>query len=300
MKNAKEIFKNAYAHMSPEEIQKDNEERHKKSLEEYERFNESYNKNECYLCGKPFKTISKNNPCLHWLLRRCKFKKKDFDKVFKKYSYVQMESFLRWVANADVFLKNINNLKNEQTQGKIFQSTIKWKDVEWSFDCSESDFKGHKGTHSEFPYYHFQMRLNGQQFINYNDFHIPFTKNDEFILSLMHDETINFDHSFGPGGSGMEEAMAIDFDELMDNPEFKGDEYNGLYHMQSVITANSEEGIPGELIDEAYDESKKTGIPVTKLLRDKLADHASMVTIVSPNDNIPDIAKRTGRKKIKT
>jgi len=67
--------------------------------------------------------------------------------------------------------------------------------------------------------------------------------------------------------------------------QFKCDEYNGLYHMQSVITANSDEGIPGELTDEAYEEGKKTGVSVTKLLRDKLADHATMVTMVSSNDN---------------
>ena len=297
MKDAKEIFEAAYSHKTPEEIEKENQERQRLGQEEHDRFLKAYNNDCCYLCGKPFKTIRKSNPCLHWLLRRCKFKKKDFPKIIEKYSYVQMESYLRWVANADVFLKNVNNLTDEKTKGKIIQSTIKWKDIEWSFDCSMSDFEGHKGTNSEFPHYHFQMRINGQQFINYNDFHIQLTKNDEFILSLMLDGTPNFHHTFGAGGMGMEEAMSVDFDLLLENPDFKGDEHNGIYHMQSVIQANSEEGIPGELIDEAFEESRKTGISATKILREKLADHASMVTIVSPSENVPDLAKRTERKK---
>ena len=37
---------------------------------EYENFLEHYEKDACYLCGKPFATISKDHPCLHWLLRQ--------------------------------------------------------------------------------------------------------------------------------------------------------------------------------------------------------------------------------------
>jgi hypothetical protein len=133
--------------------------------EKYTRFLNAYSKDECYLCNKNFKTYSKSNPCLHWLLRRCKFKKKDFPLLTEKYDYHQINMYVQWIANSEYFQKNINDMKGEQSEKKVFQSTIKWKNIEWSFECSENDFKGHNGS-INYPHYHFQMTIDKRIFIS--------------------------------------------------------------------------------------------------------------------------------------
>jgi len=298
MENFSELFENHYSKFTQEEIAEQNRIRHQKALEEYERFKKAHPQNICYICKKPYKTISRDTPCIHWLLRECKFKKKDFNKVYGKFDFFSINAFLRWVANYEVYLKNINDMKNEQNESKIIQETIQWKHIEWSFECSGNDFKGHGGTNSNFPHYHFQMRINGQQFINYNDFHIPLSKNDQMKLVLMNDPDSNFKHTFGSSGAGMEDALKFDMENFMESADFNGDELNGIFHFQSIVSAPN--GIDGELIDKAYEESKKTGKSVAKILRDILPeDEVSILTIATPGDSVPEIAKRTEHKQRK-
>ena len=200
---------------------------------------------------------------------------------------------MKWIANEEQYLKNINDMKDEQSEDKIIQETIKWKHIEWSFECSSGDFKGHGGSQSDFPHYHFQMRINGNQFIKYNDFHIPFSKDDELKLQLMQNEESDFVHTFAGAGAGMQDAMKIDINKIFDSADFRGDELNGVFHFTSILQAP--DGIDGEMIDEAYKESKKTGKSVAKIMRDKLADRKDVriMTIGSPADSVPEIAKRT-------
>lgn len=94
MKYDTERYRKIYEAMSPEEIaevNRKNDEEHKKQAEA---FQAGYKIGICYLCNKPFQTISKNTPCLHWLLRQCKFKKKDFPKLYQKYGYVNIAGHL--------------------------------------------------------------------------------------------------------------------------------------------------------------------------------------------------------------
>ncbi|MDA3553505.1 hypothetical protein ABTI33_18165 [Acinetobacter baumannii] len=104
MKYDTERYRKIYEAMSPEEIaevNRKNDEEHKKQAEA---FQAGYKIGICYLCNKPFQTISKNTPCLHWLLRQCKFKKKDFPKLYQKYGYVNIAAFIRWCANQERML----------------------------------------------------------------------------------------------------------------------------------------------------------------------------------------------------
>ncbi len=296
IENATELFNNYHKQFTPEQINEQNKKRTEDAKKEYNEFIDAHTKGMCYICKKSYKTISKDTPCVHWLLRECKFKKKDFEKIYEKFDFFQINAFLRWVANQESYLKNINDMKEEQAEGKIIQETIKWKHIEWSFECAESDFKGHGGTQSNFPHYHFQMRINGQQFINYNDFHVPLSKDDELKLTLMQDEATDFVHTFGSAGAGMQDAMKVNINQLFDSADFRGDELNGVFHFQSII--HSSNGIDGEIIDEAYEESRKTGKSVAKIIREKLKndDAVSMVSIGSPADSVPEIAKRTEHK----
>jgi len=57
------------------QIKEINDKQHEEHIRQVDAFKAGYQNEQCYLCGKDFKTISKEQPCLHWLLRRGKFKK---------------------------------------------------------------------------------------------------------------------------------------------------------------------------------------------------------------------------------
>lgn len=264
---------------------------------EHSRFLDAYSKDECYLCNKNFKTYSKSNPCLHWLLRRCKFKKKDFPFLTEKYDYHQINMYLRWVANAEYFQKNINDMKDEQSEKKVFQSTIKWKNIEWSFECSENDFKGHNGV-VNYPHYHFQMTIDKNIFINYNGFHNRFSQQDLSYLYAIHYD--GFTPSYGLHGSGMQDAMSTDPKDLLERSSIieEGKENDGAFHIQSIIS--NSDGIDMNIIQYAMDESRRTKKSFSKLLNERLDDQTSITTIITPSERVPEIAKRTEHKPRKS
>ena len=155
MQHDTEKYRQIFESMSPEEVEEMNRLNDEEHQRQVQAFKAGYEKGICYLCGKPFKTISKDNPCLHWLLRQCKFKKKDFPKVYEKYGYGNIAAFVRWCANQEKLLSNINDLDDERSERKVLSYTVKWKNIEWTFDCSKNDFDGHQGTSINYPHYHF-------------------------------------------------------------------------------------------------------------------------------------------------
>jgi len=259
-------------------------------------FLEAYKKEKCSICNKDFKTYSKSNPCLHWLLRKGKFKKKDYPLLTGKFDYHQINMYLRWVANAEYFQKNINDMKEEQSEKKLFQSTIKWKNIEWSFSCSITDFEGHDGIHN-YPHYHFQMTIDKRVFINYNGFHNKFSQKDLSYLYAIYND--GYTPSYGLHGSGMQDAMQQNPKDLIDSfyiPE-EGEINDGAFHTQSIIT--SPNGIDMDLFQDSIDESRKTKKSFTKILTDKLEKDTKIVSIISPSERVPEIAKRTEHKRNK-
>ena len=113
------------------------------------------------------------------MLRPPGFTKDDLLAVANVYGYRSLSCYLRWVANEDAKALGINDLREEGT-GKFIEETIRYKQFEWSFSCSQNDYEGHKTNSPDLqkPHYHFQMRINRRSFIKYNDFHVPFTEHD--------------------------------------------------------------------------------------------------------------------------
>jgi len=301
IKRAAQSFKDQTSSLSHEESTAYFEKQRENYDREYSAFIKHYDSDECYLCGKPFKTISKSVPCVHWLLRRCKFKKKDFSKITDKYDFYNVSAFLRWVANAEAGVRNINNLKEESSERKLFETTIKWKNIEWTLDCSKNDFEGHAGSKTDFPHWHFQMRVDGKQFINFNDYHIPFSKDDQLKITLENDSESGFLHTFGPGGQGMQEHMdrlADDPDEFIENVVTTSNPEEGSVHMQSIVRG-PEGGISGDKINEALEMARNTGKSLAHCFRETLSgdEDVSISTVASPAESVPKIAKRTERKR---
>lgn len=290
-----EKYRQIFEKMSIEEIDylnKKNDEEHQRQAKE---FKDCYEKDMCYLCNKPFKTIGSENPCLHWLLRQCKFKKKDFHKIYKKYGYGNIAAFLRWCANQERMFSNINNLEEEKSDRKIIAYTIRWKNIEWTFDCAKNDFSGHQGTSIDFPHYHFQMRIDGKQFINFNDFHIPFTDNDIFAIKTSLEQGDWLKNDFGAIGSGMQEAISLGVDDIIEHTSRSENDDTATFHFSTIIDA-SDNPISGEEVYEIHQEAKRTGKSFAFIAQKRLKNRAHFQTIVSPADSIPDIAARTEHK----
>jgi hypothetical protein len=293
-------FKKHVATMSQEESIRHHLNQQRAYETEHKAFLNAYNEDKCYMCGKPFASISSNQACLHWLLRRCKFKKKDFEKVYERFDFYQISAYLRWVSFAESGAKNINNLKEESSERKKFEVTIKWKNIEWTLDCSHNDFSGHAGSKTNMPHWHFQMRIDGNQFIKFGDYHIPFSKNDLLKLHLEADPDSGFEHNFGYGGKGMQEVMdgiADDFEGHMEHAISAADPDDGSVRIHSMIMADG--GISGEKINEALEMHRITGKTLqycfSKVLESE--ENISIKSIVSPAESVPEIAKRTERMR---
>lgn len=282
--------------MSPEEIEEMNRLNDEEHQRQAEAFKAGYSKGICYLCNKPFKTISNDNPCLHWLLRQCKFKKKDFPKIYEKYGYGNIAAFIRWCANQERLLSNINDLNDEKSDKKILSYTVKWKSIDWTFDCSKNDFEGHNGTSINYPHYHFQMRIDGKQFINFNDFHVPFTDQDVFVLKNSMEQGDWFKQNFGAIGAGMQDAVSVKLDDILEHTTSTTNEDEATYHFSTIIDA-SENPISGEEIYEMQQEAERTGKSFAYVAQKRLKERAKVQTVVSPADSIPDIASRTEHKR---
>lgn len=296
MQHDTEQYRKIFESMSPDEINEINRLNDEEHQRQAKAFKDGYQNGVCYLCNKPFKTISTNNPCLHWILRQCKFKKKDFPKIYAKYGYGNIASFVRWCANQERLLSNINDLEDEKSDRKIISYTVKWKNIEWTFDCSKNDFEGHDGTSINYPHYHFQMRIDGKQFINFNDFHVPFTDNDLFILRTSIEQGDWFKQDFGAIGSGMQDAVSISIDDILEHTTRAEDEGEATYHFSTMIDA-SDNPISGEEIYEIQMEAERTGKSFALIAQQRLKNRAKVQTIVSPADSIPDIASRTEHKR---
>lgn len=289
-------FKEMLDNLPDGELDRMNQLQHEQAVDEHNRFIEYYKKDECYLCEKSFRTISKHTPCIHWLLRRCKFKSKDFNKIYQNFDYHQISSFLRWVANQERFQGNINDLIDEKEDNKLIETTIKWKNIEWTFNCSATDYTGHGSSNSSHPHYHFQMRIDNKPFINFNQHHVPFSEKDLFNLDLLQQKPELIQHSFGLGGSGMQDAVEVEPLDIIEHTTLIDNEDDATYHMQTMVTS-IDNPIKGEDLQKMMEESQKTGKSLASLVSKHVGDSADIQTVISPVDTVPDIAKRSGRKK---
>lgn len=284
----------SFAKMSDEDLKLWNQMNDAEHISQHAKFIDGYEKDQCYLCDKDFKTVSKEEPCVHWLLRRGKFRNKDIVLIAKKFGYHNICAYLRWCANAERLAANINDLADEKTKGKLLSSTIKWKNIEWSFDCSANDLRGHGGAHSNFPHYHFQMRIDGRQFINFNDYHLPFSDTDLFMLRLSKEPGVHFD--FGRHGLGMQDAMSIDPLDIVNHTSPTEDENDSAFNIQTMIMS-PDKPIKGEEITAAFEESKRTGRTMASIFRERFeGENVSVQSIVSPSETIPKITPRTEHK----
>jgi hypothetical protein len=280
--------------MPPELRQHINAMEHERAEKEHAEFRTAYQAGKCSICSDDLTSFKKNEPCLHWLLRPTGFTKWHFPSVAENFGCFQLQAFLRWVANEEAFARNINDLAVEGT-GKMIELTIRYKTYEWAFSATESDFKGHKSNSSasQQPHYHFQMRVNKQAFIRYNDFHVPFHANEIDIIEakLAHPDLIK--HNF-TGGTGMNDLLNDEqLEKIISVASSSGKEDEAFFKLDSFVEADEGATISGDDLTDLIEEAKQTGVTIASLL--PRLKNAKVQTIVTPGAGVVEQAHRSGR-----
>ncbi len=279
--------------MNQEEIDESNRKEIERAKIQYTQFKERFSKGECYICNSKLSDFDENNPCVHWLLRPNGFKKEHFKLILEKFDYSNIDSYLRWVANQEVLLQNINDLSEEKKETMIFEYIIKYKNLEWAFSCSKNDFEGHKNTREgKDPHYHFQMRIGNLPFINFGDFHIPLSEYDKYMIRVRRNEIKDVIH-FDVFGSGMQSLFNLSPEEILKHAKTTEDFDKAAIHTSYVIQADPGKTISGDELADLMEESKRTGTPLWNLLP-KLRS-AKGIALVGPGDGVPEIFHRKGR-----
>ncbi len=262
----------------------------------YEEFKHAYSKGCCSLCGNKLDYFYPSEFCFHWFLKPTGIKKKNFnDYLSEPIGHFKLESYFRWMATMDKFIKNINDLKSDMSDSKLKEVTIKYKNIEWALNYGQTDLDGHAGSqYANFPHFHIQMLIDGQPFIRFNDFHIPFSKSDLLDIKLMKEagDLIDFQHSHGPGMSVFENSELLT--ELDKISKVSDSKETALFHNHTMVSMPDGKTMSGDKIAEIVKESKETKIPIRHLMQ-KYFPEATIITQVEPVEGMPEMKKRTKR-----
>lgn len=284
--------------LSKDRILELNERIRRDSDKAYRKFKKKLKKGKCFLCGKLLTDFTLNNPCMHWLLRPEGFDKKHSKLIFDKFNYLRIQSYFRWIANTEIPAGNINDLQEEKNPDKVFEYTIRYKNLEWSFSCGKGDLAGHNFRFSEDakkPHYHFQMRIDGRPFIDYRNHHIPFTAEDLWHLPIILGMVENAGYA-NYHGAGMEDMMSnVDPEDLLASMRKSDGEQDGVYNLQTLVEAEPGKFISGEDLAEVFKKHKETGIPIARLIRD-IKNIGNATTYITPGPLVPKQAGRESGK----
>ncbi len=260
-------------------------------------FKEALSNDGCFLCNGKIDEFDETNPCLHWFTYPKGIKKKHFEKYLQEpLSFYRLDCYLRWLANAETPIVNINDLKDETSETSFLETTIKYKNIEWAFSIGHTDKEGHKGSKiGDVPHYHIQMIVGDRPFLNFNDFHIQFTDEDLFNFEMLEQapDLVRVESSFGTGISVIEDEEMLRY--IAENTSVAENEETAPFSRQTLIEAPKGKTISGDLIADAIEESNKTKEPVGRILQ-RLIPDAKFITVVSPGEGIPRMKKRSGKK----
>lgn len=251
----------------------------------------------CHICKKSLKNFNPDAPCFHWFLLPKGIRKRHFDKYLKQpIGYHQLTGYLRWHAHLEGGFGAINDLKAETSSNKMREVTIRYKNLEWSFTFSESDYKGHIGKKAGHePHYHVQMTVDGRPFLGFNNYHIPFTDVDFQVIETQRQApgAIEIRHRYGEGASILEDEEA--FKVIDQEHSTKGDETNADYRCFTTFIPPKGKKISGEMIRKAIEESNITGRPYSNILAEMEPD-LIVTKDVEAGPNVTEMKKRSGGK----
>ena len=273
------------------------EQQSKQNELEYKEFIENLRADKCYMCGDDLNSFNLSKPCFHWFTHPSGIKKKHFKNYLETpIGFFRLDSYFRWLANSENPLFNINSLKEETSKASYLESTYKYKNIEWAFSVGHTDKEGHvKGKVGASPHFHIQMKVDDRVFLNFNYFHIPFSDEDLFKFELLDQAGDKVKHVY-PYGSGIEILDdETNLDQLDSVLKVTSDSKEAQFRRQTIIKAPEGKPISGELLQEAMQESERTGEPIGRIMQRLLSD-ADVTTVISPSKDIPKMSKRSGKK----
>ena len=277
-------------------IEKTNQQERENELH-HKKFISALNKEKCFLCKEKINNFNPLKPCFHWFTYPNGIKKKYFEKYLQKpIGFFQLNSYFRWLANSEKLFVNINDLKEEVSKTSYLEETIKYKNIEWAFSVGHTDLEGHDGGKvGSQPHFHIQMKVDDRIFLQFNDFHIPFSQADLFNIESLSQagDLVQIDHAYGQGMNFMENEQNL---ELLDKLLKTTDDFdNAPFNRQTLIEAPEGQTFSGELVNQAIEENRRTNEPIGKILQ-RLVSDAKVITVISPGEGVPKMTKRSGKK----
>lgn len=281
--------------LSEQEINEINNKQVEETAREFKQFKKDLSKGRCWLCKEPLTSFDETKPCVHWLLCPQGFRKKHTKKVLDEFTYDRIEGYLRWYVNTHAPFRNINDLVDEHDGTKLKALTITHENLEWSFSFAQGCLTGEDGVHG--PHYHFQMRIDGRPFYNYNDRHVRLNDYELWVLDveLGKNPLVRHEPFFGMGMQGA--ANMIDKEDLLNSMITTDDHENATYNVSTLVMADKGHTISGDDIADLIEESKKTNVPMHRLLA-KLNNVKSQIHI-EPGGGVPQPAQRLRPRKKK-
>ena len=261
------------------------------ALGQHREFKAALAEGKCYLCGGDFAGFDAREDCLHWLARPAGVRKKQIEAMLLSRSMIQVESYLRWLANADAKGRNINDLTDESSV-KLVERTFKFRNIEWAISLGEGDFAGHKGARvGAAPHYHFQMKVDGHHFIGFNDFHLPLSRSDAVTLAAARN---NADMKIAfPGGEGMSALFEhYSLGALIDLTVSDRNDEEAVLGMSTIIMAEDGSTLSGEHIYDMIKRAKEEGRTFASVARE--VENANVRTIITPGPGVVEMAERSG------
>lgn len=270
----------------------------RRSVDESERehsaFQEAFRTGGCYLCNQQLADFDSKRPCVHWLLRPQGVKKWHVAEVLAQQGAMASQTYLRWVASEEAKFVNINDLPSDEGEPKLIEVSIRYRDLEWSFSCGLSDLQGHGTGHSAFPHFHFQMRIAGRPFINYNDFHLPLKRSESAFLHARRSSSVLVNKF--PGGSGMADVLTEEnLETIVNMPVSAGEDETAPFHLGTILKAAPGTQISGSALADLIERSRREGRTFASLARE--LPSVTVTTHVSAGPGVVEVAERQGGRR---
>ena len=162
-------------------------------------------------------------------------------------------------------------------------------------DATKAKGRDATSQHAKHQHYHFQMRIEQRPFINYNDFHVPFSEMDVMNIEAMRASPGMVKQRFS-FGEGMNDVLNDETVEHIVNatvPGYASDE--APFKIDTIAMAEEGRTISGDDLYELIQEAKAKNVRVASLIH-KLPNAKTRV-IVTPGPGVVEQAPRTGRRK---
>lgn len=284
--------------LSDEQIQEGNVKQLQKTREDYSEFLDAYKDGICSFCSCGLSTFSRNDPCFHWLTIPPGFRAKDIRQLGDKYGLRRIQAYLHWISSAEEFAKGINNLAIEGKSGAICHETIRWKNVEFTILCGETDYNGHgKNPHSQRPHYHLQIVRDGNIICKFSQQHIPLSHMDIVHIEAERAPDTIF-RRIPAEAVTMEDLFGIDPEEMMEHMSSADNEDEAMFKLNTLVFADEGHKISGDDIADAIERAKANGTPIAHEL--KTLEKATVNVQVTPGDGVIEKAERLGGRSKKS